>query len=326
MKTALDIALRVFDSEMDALSSIKAMLAYGSSKFQNIIDEIMACKGKVVITGMGKSGHVAQKMAASMASLGTPAFCLHPGEAMHGDLGMLQADDLVIAISRSGESDEIVTILPNINRIGAKLIGITSNAGSMLAKSSYLCEVFPAFKEACLFDLAPTSSTTAALVYGDALALAASELKNFGKSDYALRHPAGSLGKKLTLRVSDCMTNYGSEVNLRIGDMLSMAVAVFCGTSVNVVPVYDDARRFIGIFTADSLKNLISTGKNIYTDSISEHIDRDPAFVSPEDLALEALKMMMRENDGHDYIIVLDDDRAVGVLTRENIIKKGVYL
>ena len=189
---------KVFEIEIEALNRTKDAL---DETFVAILDLITSCKGKVIVTGMGKPGHIAKKLAATFASLGTPAFCLHPGEAMHGDLGMIAENDIVIAISYSGESDEIVKILPNIKLIGAKLVGITGNANSTLAKYSDIVQVFPNFDEACYLGLAPTSSTTVTLCYGDALAVVASGVYGFQKSDFGKFHPAGTLGKKLILKV-----------------------------------------------------------------------------------------------------------------------------
>lgn len=188
----IEIAKRVFDAEISALQKIADNL---DETFDRILDLILNCQGKIIIIGMGKSGHVGGKIAATMSSLGVPTIFVHPGEAMHGDLGMIQKQDVVIAISYSGESDEIIKILPNIRIIGAPIIGITNNGNSTLAHNSAIVQVFENLKEACQLGLAPTASTTVAMVYGDALAIAASETINFGKQDFALYHPAGSLGK-----------------------------------------------------------------------------------------------------------------------------------
>ncbi len=195
-------AKRVFDAEINALEKTKDSL---DDTFVQIFEKIRTCSGKVIFTGMGKPGHIAAKLAATFASLGISAFYLHPAEAMHGDLGMVGEDDIVIAISYSGESDEIVRILPNIRMIGATIIGITGNADSTLAKFSDIFQVLPEFDEACALGLAPTSSTTAVLCYGDALAIATSEVSGFTGSDFGKFHPAGALGKKLILKVDDLM-------------------------------------------------------------------------------------------------------------------------
>lgn len=188
---------RVFDIEIEALQKTRDAL---DETYVQILDLITNCSGKVIVTGMGKPGHIAAKLAATFASLGTPAFRLHPAEAMHGDLGMVSPNDVVIAISFSGESDEIVRILPNIKLIGATLIALTGNPSSTLAKAADVVQVLPKFEEACYLGLAPTSSTTAALCYGDSLAVVASGVYGFKDENYAMFHPAGSLGKKLILK------------------------------------------------------------------------------------------------------------------------------
>lgn len=197
---ALLIARGVFEKEIKTLENIESQL---DETFIHILNEIMNCKGKVIFIGMGKSGHVAKKIAASMSSLGTCAICLHPGECMHGDLGMIQKQDVIVLISYSGESEEILRIIPGINKIGATILGITCNKESSLVKACKYTQIMDDVKEACHLGLAPTSSTTAVMVYGDALAVAASQSKNFGREDFGWFHPAGSLGKKLTVRSLD---------------------------------------------------------------------------------------------------------------------------
>ena len=189
----LEDARRVFEIEIKALQVTRDRL---DDTFIEIINLIVKCEGKVIITGMGKPGHIATKLAATFASLGTSSFCLHPAEAMHGDLGMISEKDIVIVMSYSGESDEIISILPNIKLIGAKIIALTGNAQSTLAKAADIAQILPKFDEACHLGLAPTSSTTVELVYGDALAVVASEIYGFKEADFGKYHPAGALGKK----------------------------------------------------------------------------------------------------------------------------------
>lgn len=324
MNVGKTVALRVFDTEIRALGIIKESLASDGLAFSTILEEILCCKGKVLITGMGKSGHIAKKIAASMSSLGTPSMFVHPGEAMHGDLGMIQHRDLVLAISYSGESEEIVKIIPNIIAIGATLIGMTANPNSTLARCSSVCEVFPPFREACPLGLAPSSSTTAALVYGDALAIAASEIKGFGKSDFALRHPSGSLGKKLTLRVSDCMTSFGHASALLETSPISLALSALCTSRTEIVAVYSASHELVGTFSGKDAKKVIGCGVDVYKDIIAEFINRDPAFTESDALAAKSLKMML--DNGYDYLLVMSGEKAVGVVRREDILKRGIYL
>ena len=195
-------AHHVFDTEIDALKKMRDNL---DSIFCTIVEKIVACEGKIIFCAIGKPGHVATKIAATFSSLGTPAVFLHPAEAMHGDLGMISEQDIVIIISYSGESDEIINILPNIKLIGADIIAITANGESTLAKNADIIQVLPQFEEACRMGLAPTSSTTVEMCYGDALAVVASLIYGFDKVDFGKLHPAGALGKKLILKVKDLM-------------------------------------------------------------------------------------------------------------------------
>ena len=212
---------KVFDTEIAALEKTRDAL---DDTFLKILDLVVNCEGKVIITGMGKPGHIAAKLAATFSSLGTPSFRLHPAEAMHGDLGMVSSNDVVIAISFSGESDEIVRILPNMKMIGATLIGITGNPNSTLAKASDVVQVLPKFEEACYLGLAPTSSTTAVLCYGDALAVVASGIYGFKDVDFGKFHPAGSLGKKLILKVDDLMAKNDKNAKVHVSVPLKDAI------------------------------------------------------------------------------------------------------
>ena len=212
----IDCAKKVFDEEIRALTAIRNRL---DNTFSSIEEKIISCKGKVVLCGMGKSGHIARKVSATLSSLGISSFFLHPAEAVHGDLGMVSDTDIVILISHSGETREILQLLPSLKVIVAELIAITGNKDSTLAKECNLCQILEIEKEACFLNLAPTSSTTSVLVYGDALAVVASLETGFGKSDFGLFHPAGTLGKKVLTKVNDIMVigeniplvNYGDE-------------------------------------------------------------------------------------------------------------------
>ena len=203
MLNILSEGKKVFDIEINALKMMRDNL---DETFLHILNLVTSCTGKVIVTGMGKPGHIAAKLAATFSSLGTSSFFLHPGEAMHGDLGMVSSDDIVIAISYSGESEEVINIIPSIKIRGAKIIGITANKASSLARMADVIQILPYFEEACYLGLAPTSSTTVELCYGDALAVVASEIYGFKDSDFSMLHPAGSLGKKLIVRVDDLMT------------------------------------------------------------------------------------------------------------------------
>ncbi len=317
----LKIANRVLNTEIQALELVRASLG---QTFNQILEAVNECRGKVVITGMGKSGHVGRKIAASMASLGIPAFFVHPGEAMHGDLGMVQPSDLVIAISYSGESDEIKCILPGLQQMGVKLVGITSNPESTLARKSYIAQIFPETKEACHLGLAPTSSTTAVMAYGDALAVAASELKKFGKKDFAVCHPAGSLGKKLTIRAIDLMKKTGLQDVLRLDSKIKDAILALGRMGGEIIAVEDERKRLLGIITNGSLERELSARPDIYRDSIEGMVKRFPVFVDDESMAIDALQVM--KDSGVKAVPVVKEEKVIGILQQKDIIQTGIYL
>ncbi len=310
----------VFEKEIEVLSSVKNQL---NDTFDKMLQEIMNCKGKVIFIGMGKSGHVAKKIAASMASLGTCSVCMHPGECMHGDLGMIQKQDVVVLISYSGESDEIVRIIPSINIIGATILGITSNGDSTLAKSCKVVQVMENVKEACHLGLAPTSSTTAVMVYGDALSVVASRLKGFGKDDFGVFHPAGSLGKKLITRSVDLMRAFKTETFVKENATILQAIEAMINTDTDMIAVVNDEDKLIGIVTNGDLKKNMS-GKDINKETIQNLVHYYPVFVDISSMAIEALQIM---EDKHVHAVpVVNEDKPVGVIERREILKYGIYL
>ena len=321
MSTPIRIAKRVFDSEIAALCLVRDCL---NETFDVILSEIMNCKGKIIVTGMGKSGHIARKIAASLASLGSCAIFLHPGECLHGDLGMIQAQDIVIAISYSGESDEVIGIIPGIKNIGAKIIGITGNRNSSLVRGSELTQIFPSFPEACHIGLAPTSSTTAALVYGDALAVAASEMRGFGKTAFRKFHPAGALGKSLTIRVVDCMIRMDSKLCLTEESTLAQALEFLCEEHWEILPVVSSSGKMIGELYANKIKKALRLGCDIYEDKIKKYVVHDPAFVNSDEMAIDALRMMARNNKNE--ILVVRAQKPVGMLRRVDMTRLGLSL
>ena len=315
-------AKNVFSTEITALTALRDAL---NGDFEEAVKRIQACKGKVVITGMGKSGHIGCKIAATMASLGTPAFFLHPGEALHGDLGMVTADDIVIAISNSGESDEIIHILPNLKVIGASIIAVTGNRNSTLVRYSDHALVFPPFKEACPMNLAPTSSTTLALVLGDALAVVLSQQMGFGKENYALFHPAGSLGKKLLLKVSDLMSGGEKNACVRVGDTLKHAIIVMSERGLNIVNVVDADMNLHGILTDGDLRRLLERGVNVYDCTVDAVMIRNPTTIEAGALAAEALNLMTSRAKQITALPVLDDrKKVVGSIRLYDIVKAGI--
>lgn len=310
---------RVFDIEIAALEKTRDAL---DNTYLEILDLITKCEGKVIITGMGKPGHIAAKLAATFASLGTPAFHLHPAEAMHGDLGMVSANDVVIAISFSGESDEIIRILPNIKMIGAKLVGLTGNPNSTLAKASDVVQVLPKFKEAGYLGLAPTSSTTATLCYGDSLAVVASGVYGFKASNYALFHPAGSLGKKLILKVEDLMAKDDKNAKVHINMPIKDAIIELSKKGLGAITVVDDKDQVLGIITDGDLRRQLEKGIDIYSLQVEDIMSRNPFTVSKDMLAVEALRILKERNIS--CLLVAEDDKAIGTIRLQDIIGIGI--
>lgn len=313
---------RVFDIEIEALKRTRDAL---DDTFVQILDLVTGCTGKVIITGMGKPGHIATKIAATLASLGTPSFCLHPAEAEHGDLGMISPNDVVIAISYSGESDEIVKILPNIKLIGATLVAITGNAKSSLAHAADVVQVLPAFEEACHLGLAPTSSTTVALCYGDALGVAASSIYGFKDSDYAKFHPAGALGKKLILKVQDLMASGSDVPRIREDRLLMEAIQEMTKKGLGVVSVVDSQDHLIGIVTDGDLRRLIERKADIYTEVVSNVMVREPKRTTAHKLAVDALRYI-RQHSINNLPVVDEENRLIGTITWQMIVKAGIVI
>lgn len=315
----LEEGRRVIGTEIEALESVRCSL---DGTFLAILNEIIACEGKLVITGMGKPGHIAKKLAATFSSLGTPSFFLHPGEAMHGDLGMVDRRDIVMAISYSGESDEIVRILPNIKMIGAKLVAITGNSSSTLAKAAEIVQVLPEFEEACHLGLAPTSSTTAVLAYGDALAVAASVNHGFKDVDFGKYHPAGSLGKKLVLRVEDLMAS-GEEVpRVNSESLLVDAIKEMSGKRLGAVVVTDEKEDIEGIITDGDLRRLVEGRRDIYSVKSGEVMTRNPKTIDGRSMAVDALRQI--HDQDVNCLPVVEGRRLVGLITWQSVVNAGI--
>lgn len=311
---------RIFDIEIEALKRTRDAL---DNTFLEILALVTGCEGKVIVTGMGKPGHIAAKLAATFASLGTPSFCLHPGEAMHGDLGMVSENDVVLAISYSGESDEIVRILPNIKMIGATLVGITGNANSSLAQASDIVQVLPKFEEACYLGLAPTSSTTAALCYGDALAVVASAIYGFKEVDFGKIHPAGSLGKKLILRVADLMA-CGDEIPMVSAQTLLMdAIPVMSQKGLGILSIVDDAGKLLGILTDGDLRRIIEKFVDIYSVTVEEVMIISPMSITKDRFAIDALHFI-KSHSINNLPVVDSENVVVGTITWQQIVKAGI--
>lgn len=310
---------RVFDIEIEALKKTRDAL---DGTFVTILDLITNCTGKVIITGMGKPGHIATKLAATFASLGTSAFCLHPGEAMHGDLGMVSSNDVVLAISYSGESDEIVKILPNIKMIGAKLVGITGNANSTLAQMADVIQVLPPMEEACYMGLAPTSSTTSVLCYGDALAVVASGIYGFKDADFGKLHPAGSLGKKLVLKVEDLMAKERANAKVHESVTLKDAIVELSKKGLGIVSVVDEEDKLLGVITDGDLRRQLEKGADIYSLSVQDVMTKSPTTIESGKLAIEALNLLKIKNIS--CMPVVEAGTVIGTIRLQDIIGIGI--
>lgn len=294
--------------------------------FKAAVEMIMACPGRTVITGMGKSGIIGRKMAATLASTGTPSFYLHPAEGIHGDLGMVTEDDVVIALSNSGETGEVLHILPSLRRIGAKLIAMVGNPNSTLAKNSDIVLNVGVTREACPLGLAPTSSTTAALAYGDALALALLSKRKFTASQFAVFHPGGSLGRKLLLTVEDIMHS-GSENPLVKADIsVQDALFVITDKGLGAVSVVDDDNKMLGVLTDGDIRRGLSKGVDFLKRPVTELMTASPKTITKEKLAAQALHIM--ESNRPKPITVLPvvdaENHVIGLLHMTDLVRQGV--
>lgn len=291
--------------------------------FVEAVRLILACRGRVVVSGIGKSGHIGRKIAATMASTGTPAFFVHPAEASHGDLGMITADDIVVAISNSGESAELVAILPALKRHGAKLIALTGVPSSTLATLADIHLAVRVAREACPLGLAPTSSTTAALALGDALALALLEARGFGADDFARSHPGGKLGKRLLVRVADVM-HRGDELPV-VGEHCSLADALLEMSSkgLGMTAIVDAGQRLKGLFTDGDLRRALARGADLRQARIVDLMTPGPQTITADRLAAEAFQIMeSRRING--LLVVEADGRLSGAFNMHDLFRAGV--
>jgi arabinose-5-phosphate isomerase len=317
---ALALAREVLRIEAAAVGALASRL---DERFLAAVHMILACRGRVVVTGIGKSGQIGRKIASTMASTGTPAFFVHPAEASHGDLGMITRDDVVVALSYSGESDELRMILPLVKRQGARLIAVTGNHRSTLADLADVVLDARVEKEACPLNLAPTASTTAALARGDALAVALLHARGFDHDDFARAHPAGALGRRLLLHVRDVM-RVGDEVPA-VGQDATLADAVLeiSRKRLGVTAVVAPPRRIVGIFTDGDLRRTLESGADIRATRIEEVMTRNPRTISPDALAAEAVESM--EQHKITQLAVADaDGQLVGALNIHDLFRAKV--
>lgn len=313
-------AKRTIQLESEAVSSQAKHL---DDNFSRACELMLACKGRVVVTGMGKSGHIGNKIAATLASTGTPAFFVHPGEASHGDLGMITRGDVVIALSNSGETSEVTTLLPLLKRQAIPLISITGSTHSTLAKFSDAHLLIDIQQEACPLDLAPTSSTTAALVMGDALAIALLEARGFSAEDFAFSHPGGSLGRRLLLKVSDIMHSGERLPLVDSGTPLQAVLLEITQKGLGMAGIVSDQGTLLGIYTDGDLRRTLDQGLDIHKVLVDEVMTAAPVTVSADQLAAEAVEVMQQKKIN--ALLVTDDSNCpVGALNMHDLLRAGV--
>ncbi|MEJ2478700.1 MAG: KpsF/GutQ family sugar-phosphate isomerase [Acidihalobacter sp.] len=315
-----ELGLAVIRTESAA---IEALAGRVDDAFVAACRHLHACRGRIVVLGMGKSGHIGSKIAATLASTGSPAFFVHPGEASHGDLGMITETDVVLALSNSGETEEILTILPIIRRLGVPLIAMTGNPRSALAREASVHIDVSVEREACPLGLAPTSSTTATLVMGDALAIALLEARGFTAEDFARSHPGGRLGRRLLLHVADIMHRGDAVPAVTADTPLGEALLEITRKSLGMTAIVDADRKVIGVFTDGDLRRTLNQGHDIQNVRIEQVMTRNCQTIRPETLAAEAVKLM--EDHRITALPVTDaDNRLLGALNMQDLLRAGV--
>lgn len=319
-KRLLSLGFAVIDTEAAALRDLAKRMNHD---FARACQFMLDCEGRIVVLGMGKSGHIGGKIAATLASTGTPAFFVHPGEASHGDMGMITSKDVVLAISNSGETDEIAILLPLIKRLGIPLISLTGNASSTLAQAADINLDVSVENEACPLGLAPTSSTTAALAMGDALAIALLEERGFDADDFALSHPGGALGKKLLLRVSDVIHRDLEMPMVHINTSLGDALVEMSAKGLGMTTIVDDKKKVLGIFTDGDLRRALDSGVDVHQAEMGDVMTTECMTITDEMLAAEALRLM-QENRINALLVIDENQILKGVLNMHDLLRAGV--
>lgn len=310
----------VLDIESEAILNLKESI---NGQFVEIVKEILNCPGRVIMTGMGKSGLIAKKLAATLASTGTPSFFLHPAEAIHGDLGMVTKDDIVIALSNSGETNEVLNIVPVIKRIGAKIIAMTGGLDSTLAKNSDYLLNTGVKEEACPLDLAPTASTTATLALGDALAIALLEARDFKPEDFALYHPGGSLGKKLLLKVDDVLHVREQNPVVNLETNLKETLFTMTSTGMGAANIVGEDGKLAGIITDGDIRRHLEKSPDLLNKLAGEIMTVNPKTILKDKLAAEALKIM-QDYEIEDLPVVNENKEPLGLINFQDLLKAGV--
>ena len=321
----LKLARETLDIEADAVRALALRLGDAFVAAHKLLFDASAKKGRVVVTGMGKSGHIGGKIASTLASTGTPAFFMHPGEASHGDLGMITRDDVVIAISNSGENDEILKLLPQLKRRGTPIIAITGRPDSTLAAAAVVHLDAAVAKEACPLNLAPTASTTATLALGDALAVTLLDARGFGEEDYAMHHPGGSLGRRLLMHVSDVMVTGDRVPSVTADALLPAAIMEMSKKGLGMTAVVDADGALAGVFSDGDLRRALETQDDIRSTRIADIMTRAPKTITALRLAVEAAELIQRHKIGSSGLLVVDErNRLVGAVHVLDLMRAGV--
>ncbi|MFV2032386.1 MAG: KpsF/GutQ family sugar-phosphate isomerase [Gammaproteobacteria bacterium] len=317
----IELGQAVLKTESEAIAALIERL---DQNFHRACDMILACKGRIVVTGMGKSGHIGNKIAATLASTGTPAFFMHPGEASHGDLGMITPEDLVIALSNSGETSEVTLLLPLMKRLAIPLIALTGKTQSTIARAADINLDVSISKEACPLGLAPTSSTTASLAMGDALAVAVLQARGFTEEDFALSHPGGNLGRRLLLRVSDIMHSGDAIPLVDTGYSLKQTLIEMTNKGLGMAGVLDpESSRLVGIYTDGDLRRTFEKMPDIETALVKDFMTADCVTIDADRIATEALNLM--HDKKINALLVVDDNNFVqGALNMHDLLRAGV--
>ncbi len=314
------LGLAVINTEIEAVSALRNRI---NDAFVDACQHLLQCKGRIVVMGMGKSGHIAGKLASTLASTGSPAFYVNPAEASHGDLGMITKKDVVLALSNSGETSEILTILPIIKRLGVALIVMSGRAHSTLAKNATTYIDISVSKEACPLGLAPTSSTTTALVMGDALAIALLEARGFTAEDFALSHPGGNLGRRLLLRISDIMHTGDTIPQVNSHALISDALIEMTKKGLGMTAIVDDNNNMIGIFTDGDLRRVLAKTVDIHNTPIVAYMTSECKTAQPDMLAAEVLAIMQQCKIN--AVLILDNENSlIGAINMHDLLRAGV--
>ena len=314
----IEAAKKIFEIESRVVSELSDQL---DDSFNLLCEDILSMNGKLILMGVGKSGHVSQKIAATLSSTGTASFFIHPTEAAHGDMGMIGKDDMVLLFSNSGETQEIISILPALKRASKKLVSVTGNALSSIAQASDNHIEIKTSEEACTLDLAPTSSTTSAMAFGDALAVTLLQAKGFTKDDFAKSHPAGKLGKALTLLVSDVMHSGVDMPKVSSQDLLSNALLEITNKNLGMTLV-EENNKIVGIFTDGDLRRCISNKVDINQTVIKDVMTPNFKSIESKDLAIDAAKAM--EDNKIFTLVVFKSDQAIGVISMHDLLQSGI--